>query len=36
MNHAHNRFEGPGILVIEDLDNWIVPDLPDSPEGFAS
>ena len=35
MNHAHNRFEGPGILVIEDLDNWIVPDLPDSPEGFA-
>lgn len=35
MNHAHNRFEGPGILLIEDLDNWIVPDMPDSPEGFA-
>ena len=35
MNHAHNRFEAPGILVIEDLDSWIVPDLPDSPEGFA-
>ena len=35
MNHAHNRFEGPGILVIEDLDSWIVPDMPDSPEGFA-
>ena len=35
MNHAHNRFEGPGILVIEDLDMWVMPEVPESPEGFG-
>ncbi len=35
MNHAHNRFEGPGILVIEDLDAWALPEIPDSPEGIG-
>ena len=35
MNHAHNRFEGPGILVIEDLDAWVMPDMPEGPEGFG-
>lgn len=35
MNHAHNRFEGPGILVIEDLDAWALPEVPDGPEGFG-
>ncbi|MBQ9041182.1 MAG: ribonucleotide reductase subunit alpha [Eggerthellaceae bacterium] len=35
MNHAHNRFEGPGILVIEDLDAWALPEVPDSPEGIG-
>lgn len=35
MNHAHNRFEGPGILVIEDLDVWSMPEMPESPEGIG-
>ena len=35
MNHAHNRFEGPGILVIDDLDAWGLPEMPESPEGFG-
>lgn len=34
MNHAHNRFEGPGILILEDLDMWVMPEMPDTPEGF--
>ncbi len=36
MNHAHNRFEGPGILVIDELDMWVLPEMPDVPEGFGS
>ena len=35
MNHAQNRFEGPGILVIEDLDMWMVPSVPEGAEGFG-
>ena len=36
MNHAHNRFEGPAILVIEDLNAWVLPEMPEGPEGFGS
>ena len=36
MNHAHNRFEGPGILVIEDLNAWVLPEMPEGPEGFGN
>lgn len=35
MNHAQNRFEAPGILVIEDLDMWMMPSVPDGAEGFG-
>ena len=35
LNRAHNRFEGPGILVVEDLDLWIVPPEPENTEGFG-
>jgi len=35
MNHAHNRFDGPGILVIEDLDNWTLPEMPENIEGIG-
>lgn len=35
MNHAQNRFEGPGILVIEDLDMWMMPSMPEGAEGFG-
>lgn len=35
MNHARNRFEGPGILVMDDLDMWTMPQLPDGVEGIA-
>ncbi len=35
MNHAHNRFEGPGVLIIENLDEWAMPDVPENPEGIA-
>ena len=35
MNHAHNRFEGPGVLVIENLDTWSMPEMPENPEGIA-
>ena len=35
MNHAHNRFEGPGVLIIENLDTWAMPEMPESPEGLA-
>lgn len=35
LNHAQNRFEGPGILVIEDLDMWLVPSVPEGVEGFG-
>ena len=35
MNHAHNRFDGPGILVIDDLDTWAMPQIPESADGIA-
>ena len=35
MNQAHNRFEGPAILVIEDLDTWTIPQVPEATEGIA-
>ena len=35
MNHAHNRFEAPAILVIDDLDSWIMPSMPENAEGMA-
>ena len=34
MNHAHNRFEAPAILVIVDLDSWVVPEIPENAEGM--
>lgn len=34
MNQARNRFAGPGILVIEDLDLWVVPAMPENTEGL--
>ncbi len=36
MNHAHNRFDGPGILVIEDLDAWSLPEMPENAEGIGN
>ncbi|HAM14991.1 MAG TPA: ribonucleotide reductase subunit alpha [Eggerthellaceae bacterium] len=33
MNHAHNRFEAPAVLVIEDLDMWTTPSTPEGVEG---
>ena len=35
MNHAQNRFAGPGILIVEDLDMWVMPQLPEGVEGLA-
>ena len=35
MNHAHNRFESPAILVIDDLDTWVMPSMPENAEGMA-
>ncbi len=35
MNHANNRFEGPAVLIIEDLDAWTLPEVPESPEGIG-
>ena len=35
MNHANNRFAGPGILVIDDLDMWTMPQAPENVEGIA-
>ena len=35
MNHAHNRFEGPAVLIIEDLDTWAMPEVPENAEGLA-
>lgn len=35
MNHAQNRFEGPGILVIEDLYLWSIPAMPDGMDGLG-
>ncbi len=32
MNRQHNRFEGPAILVLDDLDLWSVPEAPQAPE----
>ena len=33
MNHAHNRFEAPAILVLDDLDLWTTPEAPENVEG---
>lgn len=33
MNHANNRFEAPAVLVIEDLDVWMTPTMPEGVEG---
>ena len=38
MNHAHNRFEAPAILILDDLDTWAMPQAPetvDSISGFV-
>ncbi len=36
LNAARNAFEGPGVLVIEDIDMWTAPDLDAfSPEDFG-
>ncbi|MBR0403925.1 MAG: ribonucleotide reductase subunit alpha [Eggerthellaceae bacterium] len=35
MNHANNRFEAPAILVIDDLDSWIMPSMPENVEGMS-
>ena len=35
MNRAHNRFAGPGILVLEDLEAWFVPEHPEPMEGIG-
>lgn len=34
LNNAHNAFEGPGVLVIEDIDLWSAP-VFDSPEDIG-
>ena len=33
MNHAHNQFEAPAILVLDDLDSWFMPSMPENVEG---
>ena len=35
MNHAHNRFEAPAILIIDDLDTWVMPSMPENVEGMG-
>ena len=35
MNHAHNRFEAPAVLVLEDLETWYMPEVPEGAEGMA-
>ena len=35
MNQAQSKFEGPGILVLEDLDMWMFPQTPDGVDGLA-
>lgn len=35
MNHAHNRFEAPAVLVLDDLDTWVIPQAPEGVEGMA-
>lgn len=35
MNHANNRFEAPAILVIDDLDSWVMPSIPENVEGMS-
>lgn len=35
LNHAQNRFEGPSILIIDDLDTWMVPVPPEGMEGIS-
>ena len=33
MNHQQNRFQGPAILVIDELDTWRIPEPPENVEG---
>lgn len=33
MNRQQNRFQGPAVLVIEDLDLWRMPEAPENVEG---
>lgn len=35
MNHARNRFDGPAILVLDDLDTWTMPQMQEGVEGIA-
>jgi len=35
LNQARNRFEGPAILVIEDMDLWMVPQAPEPTDGLG-
>ena len=35
LNRGHNRFDGPGILVVEDIDLWVVPPEVGNTEGFG-
>ena len=35
LNQAQNRFEGPGVLLIEELDMWVIPQPPEGVEGIA-
>ena len=32
MNRMHNRFDGPAILVLEDLEMWRMPEVPENTE----
>ena len=35
LNQARNRFAAPAILVVEDLDMWSVPQIPENTEGLG-
>ena len=35
LNQARNRFDAPAILVVEDLDLWSVPQVPENAEGLG-
>ena len=36
MNHQQNRFQGPAILVIDNLDTWQMPEVPENVESGMS
>ena len=36
MNRQHNRFDGPGILVLDDLEMWRMPEIPENAENGMS